>query len=65
MLILGENGKVLILDQAGEFVSTVSKQNVFFTTIGIANDKLLLGTDRGTIAVYHLASLSFVSEIPY
>jgi hypothetical protein len=65
MLVLGENGKVLILDGVGDFVSTVSKQGVFFTSIGVASDKLLLGTDKGTIAVYHLASLSFVSEIPY
>lgn len=47
MLILGDNGKVLILDQSGEFVSSVSKERVSFTTIGVANDKLLLGTDRG------------------
>lgn len=47
LLILGDNGKVLILDQQGEFVSTVYKQGVFFTTIGVANDKLLLGTERG------------------
>jgi hypothetical protein len=46
-LILAENGKVLILDQAGEFVSTVFKEGTFFTTIGVANDKLLLGTERG------------------
>lgn len=65
MLILGENGKVLILDGVGDFVSTVSRQGVFFTSVGVANDKLLLGTDKGSIAVYHLASLSFVSEIPY
>ena len=64
-MILSENGKVLILDQVGEFVSTVFKEGTFFTTIGIANDKLLLGTERGQIHVYHLASLSFVSEIPY
>jgi hypothetical protein len=65
LLILGDNGKVLILDQVGEFVSTVYKPGVVFTSLGIANDKLLLGTDKGLIHVYHLASLSFVSEIPY
>jgi len=62
---LGENGKVLILDSSGEFVSTVSKEGVFFTTIGTASDKLLLGSERGTIHVYHLASLAYVSEIPF
>ena len=46
-------------------MSTVYKENVFFTSVGVANDKLLLGTDRGQIHVYHLASLSFVSSIPY
>ena len=56
-MILGQNGKVLILDAQGEFVSTVSREGVFFTVIGTANDKLLLGTERGTIHVYHLASL--------
>ena len=65
LMILGQNGKVLILDSQGEFVSTVSREGVFFTVIATANDKLLLGTERGTIHVYHLASLQFVSEIPY
>lgn len=56
-LILGESGKVLILDENGEFVSTVVKEGIFFTKIGTAHDKLLLGTSRGTIHVYHMASL--------
>lgn len=64
-LILGENGKVLILDQNNQFVSTVSKEGVIFTVISTASDKLLLGTDKGTINVYHLASLKFVTEILY
>jgi hypothetical protein len=64
-LILGESGKVLILDENGEFVSTVAKQGIFFTRVGTAHDKLLLGTNRGTIHVYHMASLQFISEIPY
>ena len=64
-LILGESGKVLILDQQGEFVSTVSKEGVVFTKIGAAHDKLLLGTNRGTLHVYHMASLQFISEVPY
>jgi len=64
-LILGDNGKLLILDQKGEFVSTVSKDGVIFTVIGTASDKLLLGTDKGSIYVYHMASLKFVTEIPY
>lgn len=37
----------------------------FFTTMSTAHDKLLLGTDRGTICVYHLASLQFINEVPY
>jgi hypothetical protein len=65
LLILGENGKILILDGRGEFVSTISYDNTFFTHISTANDKLLLGTESGTIQVFHAASLSFVSEIPY
>ena len=64
-LILGESGKMLILDQQGEFVSTISKDGVHFTIAGIAHDKLLLGTNRGTMHVYHMASLSYISEIPY
>jgi len=56
---------LLILDQKGEFVSTVSKEGVIFTVIGTASDKLLLGTEKGLIHVYHLASLKFVAEIPY
>ncbi|CDW81046.1 UNKNOWN [Stylonychia lemnae] len=65
LLILGDNGKILILDQEGEFISTIKRDLTFFTTINTAHDKLLLGTDRGTICVYHLASLQFISEIPY
>lgn len=65
MMILGQNGKVLILDNNGEFVSCISRTGVFFTSIATANDKLLLGTERGTIHAYHLASLQFLSEIPY
>ena len=65
MLILGANGKVLILDSNGEFVSTVSKQGAFFTHIGTCDDRLLLGTERGTVHAYHIASLQFINEIPY
>ena len=65
LLVLGENGKLLILDQEGEFVSTVTQDTQFFTFICAAHDKLLLGTDRGTLTVYHLASLQFISEVPY
>lgn len=57
LLVLGENGKVLVLDSNGDFVSTISKEGVFYTHIGQCGDKLLLGTDRGTIEAYHLASL--------
>ena len=57
MLILGMNGKVLILDSRGEFVSTVSQNGVFFTEIGTCDDRLLLGSERGTVLVYHIASL--------
>ena len=65
LVILGDNGKVLILDQAGNFVSTVFKAGAFFTSVAVANDKLLLGTEKGAILVYHMASLCYVSEIPY
>lgn len=43
----------------------MSKEGVIFTVIGTASDKLLLGTDKGSIHVYHMASLKFVAEIPY
>ena len=66
LLILGDNGKVLILDQEGEFVSTIHRDLVNFTVIGTAShDKILLGTDRGTVCVYHMASLQFINEVPY
>jgi hypothetical protein len=66
LLILGENGKVLILDQEGEFVSALAKEMTSFSVIGTANnDKILLGTSRGTVCVYHMASLAFISEVPY
>lgn len=65
MLVLGQNGKVLILDSQGEFVSTVSRDGTFFTEIGTCDDRLLLGTERGTVHAYHIASLQFICEIPY
>ena len=65
MLILGANGKVLILDNKGGFVSIVQKQGTFFTKIGTVDDRLLLGTERGTVHAYHIASLKFLCEIPY
>jgi hypothetical protein len=65
LFILGDNGKVLILDQDGEFVSTINKESQFYSTMGITQDKLLLGTERGTVSVYHLASLQFINDIPY
>ncbi len=47
-------------------MSTIHRDLVIFTVIGAAsNDKILLGTDRGTVCVYHMASLQFVNEIPY
>lgn len=47
-------------------MSTINRDLVNFTVIGsAANDKILLGTDRGTVCVYHMASLQFVNEIPY
>lgn len=65
LMVLGESGKLLILDSEGEFVSTLAKDGIVFTRIGTAHDKLLLGTNRGTVHVYHMASLQFISEIPY
>ena len=46
-------------------MSTISKEGTVFTRIGTAHDKLLLGTNRGTLHVYHMASLQFISEVPY
>jgi hypothetical protein len=57
LVILGDNGRVLILDQEGEFVSAIKKEFTFFTVIGTAHDKLLIGTEKGTVCVYHMASL--------
>jgi hypothetical protein len=47
-------------------VSTIYKDHAEFSVIGSAsNDKILLGTDRGTVCVYNMASLTFINEIPY
>lgn len=35
LFILGHNGKVLILDNEGEFVSTITKEFTFYTSIAI------------------------------
>jgi hypothetical protein len=65
LLVLGENGKLLVLDGKGEFVSTISKAGIFFTDLGQCGDKLLLGTDKGTIQAFHMASLQYAGEVPY
>ena len=57
IIILGKNGRVLILDYEGEFVTCISMPGVFFSTIGTTNDKILLGTDRGIIHAYSLSTL--------
>lgn len=46
-------------------MSTISKMTTFYTSICSAHDKLLLGTERGTVHVYHMASLEFIAEVPY
>lgn len=46
-------------------MSTVQKEGIFITNIGAAYDKMMLGTNRGTVLVYHMASLQFISEIPF
>jgi len=47
-------------------VSTLSKDMIKFTVLGTAShDRILAGTDRGTVCVYHMASLQFLNEIPY
>ena len=30
-----------------------------------AHDKILVGTERGSICVYHTASLQLITEVPY
>jgi len=56
---------VLILDYEGEFVTCISVPGVFFSTIGITNDKILLGTDRGIIHAYSLSTLQLLNQIPH
>lgn len=46
-------------------MSTVSKEGIFITNVAAAYDKMMLGTNRGTVLVYHMASLQFISEIPF
>lgn len=65
LMILGDNGKVLVLDNEGGFVTALFKEGINFTCVASSHDKLLVGTDRGTIAVYHMASLEYITEVPF
>lgn len=46
-------------------MSTIQRDLTYFTVIGTAHDKILLGTEKGTLCVYHMASLQFINEVPY
>lgn len=71
--ILGRPGKVLILDGAGQYVTTMSatghsnedfESDEVFTSLELGEGKLLLGTSTGSIHIHDARTLKKLSVIP-
>jgi len=65
LIVLGRNGSVLILNANGQFVSTIERPEIEFTSLSCSKENLYLGTFRGTIFNYHLSSLSLIKELSH
>ena len=57
LVILSANGKVLILDSEGEYVSSIERSDLEFSSIACSQENLYLGTMNGTVHSYSVSSL--------
>lgn len=49
IFILSSNGKVLILDAEGEYVTSLQRPDVEFSSLSSSYENLYLGTTNGTV----------------
>jgi hypothetical protein len=60
------HGKILILDDQGNKLRTVMRDNAIITGVCVASDEcLLVGTSKGTVLWYNLPSLDVWRRMPY
>ena len=60
------HGKILILDDQGNKLRTVTRESAIITRVCMANDEcLLVGTSKGSILWYNLPSMDVWRRIPY
>lgn len=57
IVVLSANGKVLILDSEGEYVSSIERTDLEFSSISCSMENLYLGTMNGTVHSYSVSSL--------
>ena len=57
IFILSSNGKVLILDSEGEYVTSLQRADVEFSSISSSYENLYLGTTNGTVHWYNVMTL--------
>ena len=60
------HGKILILDDHGNTLRTVTRENAIITSICMAGDEcLLVGTSKGTVLYYNVPTLDVWRRMPY
>jgi hypothetical protein len=57
LFVLSKNGKILALDSQGEYVSSINRPGVDFTSISCSYENLFVGTASGTLHNYKISSL--------
>jgi len=65
LIILGWNGSVLILNSSGQYVSTIERPEIEFTSVSCSRENLYLGTFTGSVYNYHLSSLQLIKELSH
>ena len=57
IFVLSSNGKVLILDSEGEYVTSLQRSDIEFSSISWSYENLYLGTTNGTVHWYNVMTL--------
>jgi hypothetical protein len=65
LIALGRNGKVLILDSNGDYVSSIERSDLEFTSLCCSQENLYLGTFNGSVLNYHLSSLQLIRQLSH
>jgi len=60
------HGKILILDDQGNTLRTVTREHTIITSVCMAGDEcLLVGTSKGTVLYYNVPTLDVWRRMPY